>query len=122
MIEIFLGLSPILLIACIFYYFFNLHKAILESPEECRPIDGWFVWLGILPIIGIIWNMFMSVMISLNIRRQCMNHNISCYGTILVPLGLVASVFVGSATLPMVGPSFALFSAPVWIFYMIVIA
>ena len=122
MLEVILGLSPILLIILIFLFYLNLHKALSGSPLEYRPINPWLVWLGLLPFVGIVWTIVLSVLISLNIRRRCLHHNIRCYGTIVVPLGLVASLFAGSATLPLVGPSIALFSAPLWILYLIVVA
>jgi hypothetical protein len=122
MIEVILGLLPLLLIVSIFFYYLNLHKALSQSPRGSRPISPWFVWLGLLPFVGVILSIVSSALISLNIRRRCINLNIRCYGLVLMLLGIVASVFIASATLPAVGPGIALLGAPVWILFWIMVA
>ncbi|UCF90552.1 MAG: hypothetical protein JSW39_19970 [Desulfobacterales bacterium] len=122
MIEVILGLSPLLLVVFIFFYYLNLHKTLSLSPRQSRPINPWFVWLGLLPFVGIIWNVVTSALISLDIRRRCIDHNVTCYGLVLMPAGIIASIFVGGATLPLAGPAIALIGAPAWILFWIVVA
>lgn len=121
MIEVFFGLAPYLLIVAIIFYYINLRKILSQSPLELdHSIRSWF-WLGLLPFVGIIFNIMMSVRISLHIKRLSEAYNIKCNAVVLMFLGIAASIFIGSFTLPLVGPGVSLLGAPVWIVFGLVV-
>lgn len=118
MTETLLAVLPLALIAALFLFYRSLYTTIARMPSGARPVRPWMVCLGLVPILGIIWNILIIVAL---LRRQ--------WGIATPPgvlprvawmiLGVTAGAFAGVATFPFIGVSLAIITAPIWIFFAI---
>lgn len=117
MIQVILSLSPLLLVGLVLAYHASLRRVLSESPTRPRALRPGLAWLGLLPGIGIVWHVALAILLVSDLRRRCAAKDLRCHGAALMALGVAGSLSIGSATLPLLGPSLALFGAPLWLLF-----
>ncbi|AXE29547.1 hypothetical protein DK842_06305 [Chromobacterium phragmitis] len=71
------------------FYFLTLHKTMDAVSEQNRPFTGALIWLGLIPLLGLVWWMVYILLLSTSIKKDLSARQIPGDGGFGITLALV---------------------------------
>jgi len=119
MVFLFVALAGIVVVA---FYFHLLHRTMDKVSLAQRPVPGWTIWLGYIPLLGAIWSGVFAVMLSLAIKKDFMLAGRPDPNDGATPFAIALVVCLGCSLIPIVNFIAAPAYLIVWIIYWVKIS
>lgn len=121
MLTVLLVVIVIVLIPYIFYLL-TLQKALSRVSEPNREMTPGLVWLNLVPIFSLGWQIYTVIKISNSLRKEYAKRNIQEQGSFGYGIGLAFSILAIVSIIPYIGTVAGLAALVCWIIYWVQIA
>lgn len=121
MVVVILIVLAVVLIPYIFYLL-TLQKALSRVSEPNREMSPGLVWLNLIPIFSLGWQIYTVIKIANSLRKEYGKRGIQEQGSFGYGIGLAFSILAIVSIIPYIGTIAALAGLVCWIIYWVQIA